>query len=569
MTKPKSAGVKPQACSDAASADGLRRRLPSPAAIRETIEELVIVFVWVFLFTTFEAEAFVIPTGSMAPTLMGCHKDLHCPKCGCLYQVNDSEPMDANGAPIATEYRTVAGTCPMCRYTALLGPGNPQHGNYPSYTGDRIEVEKFAYQLGEPQRWDVVVFKYPGDASSNFIKRLVGLPGDTVRIRHGEIWIRNGKDANGNAEFRIARKPPQKLLAMLQPVFDNDYMPQIAKYGWPARWNADAPATKNNAGAWTSDSPAIFSTDGTAGGENWLRYRHLAPSYQQWLEVESRPSRARLPEPQLITDFTAYDTNRRQASNPAPDGDALGVNWVGDLALECTAEVESPGGELICELRKGGRRFQCRFDLADGRATLSISGQDMQQWRPTAITGVRGAGRHDIRFSNCDDELLVWVDGRVVAFDAPTTYADLGNTRPDNDDLAPVGVASVGAKVKISHLRVFRDIFYGAVRGDGVPAELHDVQYEPGHALPNLPIRGPQSQDYVDFPLKADQFFVLGDNSACSKDGRLWGPEYWVSRELLIGKALFIYWPHSWNKIPYVNIPFPFFPNFARMRLVR
>ena len=36
---------------------------------------------------------------------------------------------------------------------------------------------------------------------------------------------------------------------------------------------------------------------------------------------------------------------------------------------------------------------------------------------------------------------------------------------------------------------------------------------------------------------------------------------------LLIGKALFIYWPHSWNKIPYVNVPFPFFPNFCTMGL--
>jgi len=42
-----------------------------------------------------------------------------------------------------------------------------------------------------------------------------------------------------------------------------------------------------------------------------------------------------------------------------------------------------------------------------------------------------------------------------------------------------------------------------------------------------------------------------------------------VPRDLLIGKALFIYWPHSWNRIPYVNIPFPFFPNFGRMGLVR
>jgi hypothetical protein len=39
---------------------------------------------------------------------------------------------------------------------------------------------------------------------------------------------------------------------------------------------------------------------------------------------------------------------------------------------------------------------------------------------------------------------------------------------------------------------------------------------------------------------------------------------------LLIGKALFIYWPHSWDRLPYFNsIPCPYFPNFTRMGLVR
>src|SRR6187402_3857612 len=60
-------------------------------AIRETIESIVIAFVLAFLFRTFEAEAFVIPTGSMAPTLMGRHKDVDCPKCGYRYQVSASE----------------------------------------------------------------------------------------------------------------------------------------------------------------------------------------------------------------------------------------------------------------------------------------------------------------------------------------------------------------------------------------------------------------------------------------------------------------------------------------------
>src|SRR5262245_11222802 len=65
---------------------------PSSAhAVRETIESIVIAFVLAFLFRTFEAEAFVIPTGSMAPTLMGRHKDVQCPQCGERYRVSASE----------------------------------------------------------------------------------------------------------------------------------------------------------------------------------------------------------------------------------------------------------------------------------------------------------------------------------------------------------------------------------------------------------------------------------------------------------------------------------------------
>src|SRR5271155_2584057 len=67
--------------------------LSSPAT-RETIESVIIAFVLAFLFRTFEAEAFVIPTGSMAPTLMGKHKDLECPMCHYRYQANASDQND-------------------------------------------------------------------------------------------------------------------------------------------------------------------------------------------------------------------------------------------------------------------------------------------------------------------------------------------------------------------------------------------------------------------------------------------------------------------------------------------
>jgi hypothetical protein len=80
------------------------------------------------------------------------------------------------------------------------------------------------------------------------------------------------------------------------------------------------------------------------------------------------------------------------------------------------------------------------------------------------------------------------------------------------------------------------------------------------------------------FPLREDQYFVMGDNSAESADARLWsrgsedggipGGDY-LERRLLIGKALCVYWPHSWNRVPGTPIPFPLFPNFGDMRLVR
>ena len=81
--------------SDGNSADG---SWFSPAAIRETVESVIIAFVLAFLFRTFEAEAFVIPTGSMAPTLMGKHKDLECPMCHFRYQVSASDHQENNEA---------------------------------------------------------------------------------------------------------------------------------------------------------------------------------------------------------------------------------------------------------------------------------------------------------------------------------------------------------------------------------------------------------------------------------------------------------------------------------------
>src|SRR5689334_18788229 len=83
---------------------------------RETIESVVVAFILAFLFRTFEAEAFVIPTGSMAPTLFGRHKDVHCPQCGYLNQIGASEEVDnVDGLHISSN-RIRHAAYPNCRY---------------------------------------------------------------------------------------------------------------------------------------------------------------------------------------------------------------------------------------------------------------------------------------------------------------------------------------------------------------------------------------------------------------------------------------------------------------------
>src|SRR3954466_15217261 len=82
-------------------------------AWREIIETVVFVVVLVFMLKTFLAEAFVIPTGSMATTLLGYHQEVECPPCGSHSKINMTPQPDA-----ATTFRAyVTGCkCQNCQY---------------------------------------------------------------------------------------------------------------------------------------------------------------------------------------------------------------------------------------------------------------------------------------------------------------------------------------------------------------------------------------------------------------------------------------------------------------------
>ena len=59
-------------------------------------------------------------------------------------------------------------------------------------TKDRVLGLRFPYWFSDPQQGDIVIFKYPDDESQNYIKRIIGMPGDTVEIVEGLVYI-NGE----------------------------------------------------------------------------------------------------------------------------------------------------------------------------------------------------------------------------------------------------------------------------------------------------------------------------------------------------------------------------------------
>ena len=63
------------------------------------------------------------------------------------------------------------------------------------HSGDYLIIDEISYKFADPKRGDIVVLKYPLDNSQRFIKRIVGLPGETVNISDGKVAItKDGKD---------------------------------------------------------------------------------------------------------------------------------------------------------------------------------------------------------------------------------------------------------------------------------------------------------------------------------------------------------------------------------------
>lgn len=614
------------------------------AGQRETVEAIVVAFILAMFVRLFVFEVFVIPTGSMAPALMGAHKDVWCQQCGQRFQIGASiEEQDMSVV--------VGGDCPNCRYPNSLDLANAS--NDKTFSGDRILVSKFAYAMHEPDRWDVVVFKTPTNPKRNFIKRLVGLPNEILEIYHGDLYSR---PLDGSGDSAILRKPEDKLMAMRHLVYDSDFQPEaFVGTELPTRMQAWQPGSATPPeGSWQIERTADglkAELDGTQSPQqrHWMRYFHDFPTTDQWAAVKAgKPIPDAKPfDGRAITDFYAYNSfynvrqklvydgppqrslfgGSREFAKKYESGGTLrqfnsfnfnaddearahsGRHWVGDLMVEAEMTTGPSSEEVVVELVEAGVLHQCVIDLKTGQATLQLLLDDQRLNafdgpegatvdQVTASTGVQAGDTFSVRLSNFDNQLLLWIDGSLVSFDGPTTFQGAkvragaesyprfeGNENPL--DAAPVALGVRGGKASVSHVVLHRDKYYISSKEAG--PEIIDYPFDGLHEFLRVyenPSVWSETNFWslrrrTEFPLADDQFFTMGDNSPQSADARCWGkgrfggrlPDRYhddaysysdatyVPRELMIGKALFVFWPHPWSG----TIPLP---NFGRFRLI-
>jgi signal peptidase I len=541
--------------------------------IREIIETVVFVVVLVLLLKSFVAEAFVIPTGSMAETLYGYQLLVTCPKCHEEFPVNCSCQVDPQQAPSTP---VVGCICPNCRY----------HINFkdekmaPSWhTGDRVLVAKAVYDLGmvpgnRPKRRDVVVFKFPKEPQRlftpmNYIKRLIGLPGETIAINYGKIYVYDGLEYDDSrvnpldlwekeythendrqavelfrkGKFRMVRKSPSEMLAVRRKVFDNDHQPADLAGKTLPRWGAERLLDRELDKPQRSPleeiqslraAPTVWKTDNAERPERfdhpaveekeaaWLRYRHLIPASNQNRQNVT---------PELITDFMGYNT---WIPDRGPHAEPPTENWVGDLMLECNVEIQQAQGELIFELSKGVDRFRAQWNLATGKCSLYRIADGKESELERADTSLSKPGRYRLRFANFDERLTVWVDsalpfGDGVVYDPPRSRAPIRE-----NDFEPASIGVKGAGLTVSHLKVWRDTYYTAKQSQTGDSSFPVDFGQPASWAPLADL--PVTTLYV----QPHHYLCLGDNSPESSDGRYWGT---VPERLLLGRALLIYYP--------------------------
>ncbi|MBM4108179.1 MAG: signal peptidase I [Phycisphaerae bacterium] len=535
------------------------------SSIRETLISITIAFVLAFVFRGFVMEAFQIPTGSMAPTLLGQHMRFVGPETGVRWATGPRDFADPGTMQVALDRQGGAGDPVRVSDPVLRPEGSVTASNVPRKAGDRIFVLKYLYSVFDPSRFDVVVFKNPADPQQNFIKRLIGLPGEQVALVNGDLFVRPAADGLkdpggdpaaswGGPTWEIQRKPERVQRAAWQTLFDSRFTPLSALAG-------RAPFRS----PWTPSGPGW-----EMAGKAQYGYSGAGPTALAW-DSQRRP----------IDDYYAYNEVRPRgpSGREAPSEPSYPVP---DVALSFgLTSGEAPAFSVLVEAT--GHEFRARVG-SDGQVRLTMAPLPRVTGEPVVEREI-GRGRFergngaplDVEVWHADQALTVFIGGRRVArgeYDLTPSQRVMLATGSPLDELAAethrTGVNQLANPARYRRTAVRIEFEGGPFAVDRV-ALKRDLYWTPIDR-PGRYARAAHPE--APCALGPDHFFVCGDNSPASEDGRMWlGIDPWVARQidptvgvvarpLLIGKAFFVYWPSAeWAR----GVPVP---DFGRMRWI-
>ena len=326
---------------------------------RENIEAITVSVIVIVLFKYFVLEAYKIPTGSMQPTLMGWS--------------------DGKGGGVF----------------------------------DRVIVDKLSYRFRDPERWEIAVFRYPLDSSKNFIKRIVGMPGEELRIEDGDLFTR----ADASEPWSILRKPRALQDTQLKEL--------------------------EHGGKWT------LTGDWSEGAEGDL--------------VVSGEGEARFPRAtSAVVDRYAdgYPGKLAQVVKSKPAGSSR--FRVGDLRLACEVEPAADCRLARLELLEGDWVYALELPgpaaIEGTRARLALThtrDESLRRRIPLdGITSLSAGDSVEVELRNVDDLLEVTVDGELVASEELQQVAQA--------DLIRSGVrfATADGGAAFRGVSIARDIYY-------------------------------------------------------------------------------------------------------------
>ena len=528
---------------------------------RALVEAFVSLFIAVLLFRTFAAEGYMISTGSMAPSLLGYHKRVVCPTCGFTFPFGTAYDTDDDPDATAVVASRSRAVCPNCCQPGI------DVSDVPRNHGDQLLVNKQAYLYYSPARWEVVVFRNPAHPTEAYVKRIAGLPGERIQIIGGDIVV----------NCQVARKTfdQQKATRILvhthefRPESDSDFQPH-----WAAIPLESGTARTSKSMPWEArdSSFQIYGGDVRRPDKEpvaWVEYHHWIRSggfhdttvaLERWPEdVDSRsvPKAGLRFDPRnralSITGALPADVARQmmeltddlpfqnaifdlyEASHVATVSDSYGYNPdeemgtpnpVMDLMFSSRISSLDGSGEFLVEMTNGATIFSVVLDAIRREAHLYVESiqpgveftAQSRQFGPASepvasAPWTIGLGNKSatIEFSLFDKQVIVAIDGKPLfppwKFDSPP------GAQPPR---VPVRFGARGLDATVSQIDLYRDVYYTETRGR--------------HAV-NRPLE-----------LKANEFFVLGDNSPVSHDSRRWDNPV-VNRSHLIGKPFLVHLP--------------------------